>query len=386
MTWGAAKSIGIINAGLRTPSWAPANNLIPTTISGSWIFNPACMDAMPQPRSTGVFRTNSFTDQTLQRVEQCLFSLPDGSLLCDLNPGSGAGTATAVGVNFWGGRLMFTGSGLANFLYTNAMNFGLPELTPSFNKSAMFQLANSLLFLGQPITYKDNLGDLTLGQLYGVGGTDQYIVSNPFLLTQKIAIDTTPTGGGNPNFFGVGTWSCNTCNPLDDTDFVNRLYVSKNAFNNGPWVFFWQDGVVFDQLLLKPTMADNPTLDALLQAGAANLYVNAWPGGFVVGFPTGGTGPTKQPYEWALMDWNWENYLLLNFIPMDNQAAIEIGRGINTVTVDTNGTIWAGDQSGFDSLYPLYVGKYWPLTTPVQTPPIPPPFDLPCFNPCTTIP
>jgi len=128
---------------------------------------------------------------------------------------------------------------------------------------------------------------------------------------------------------------------------------------------------------------DDPVLEACW-TGASLYSIQIFAGGFLVMLNAGGLGPTKQPYELAVVSKDMTTYNLMNLVPQDPTAQDQIlegatGTGWN-VRIDPNGVVYFnnGDPTKRSILYsysPIGFG-YPQFQADFKS------FNLPCYTPC----
>lgn len=120
---------------------------------------------------------------------------------------------------------------------------------------------------------------------------------------------------------------------------------------------------------------------------AGQYSIDVFKGGWLVTFFTNGSGPTKQPFEIAVIDPFWETYNLCRFMPQDNASGAQLTRTGHIdwqVKIDPNGVLYFNSGNASDAQHLAYSYSPVEFLYPdfVYTPGF---ITLPCYTPCDPI-
>lgn len=383
MAIGSAQYVGTWNLYIGKPPWAPVTAISGTALASGWSFNPDAVFPCPFRDNALPGYTGSGVGNTVDFAQFFVFDLTDGPTDLIIAGGS---TDALGGFNFWNNQLLTVGGTDFNWFFANQIIQG--AATAWHDPPACFLPRDNLS--PNPVLYRASDGYIKYGLINGVTGVyalDLYdpVGQNIGHLGQHTMLDTSTSGGGNPPFFLSTTQHPTTFDwsPFSPDDF-NTTFVTKNAFHDALLYFWVEDDTAAQELIFAPSIGD-PNLDQYINGGVGGAGFYACPLGFIAVFPTNGSGPTGQRFEIAFIDRLWSEYVLVNLIPVDTESARQIVETTApSVNMDLDGNLWFNSGSIAAAQYPLVmsfkdtwianpIGGYLPI-------------DLPCFDPCVTVP
>lgn len=185
--------------------------------------------------------------------------------------------------------------------------------------------------------------------------------------------------GAFPFPYSLTKLSCRETNP--SSIFDNYVFLPAMGVADGgpaPCRIMAYQSRNISNISFDPIQMDNPTLDALFQVAHGPLGAKSYVNGFIFPLVTRGAGVTGQWTEVCVFTKDMTGYYILQLIPMDAEATLQLesDTGNAQVKIDGDGIVWynTGDgvnqtkvltsfSSGFQ--FPVYYfGNLNPISLP----------------------
>jgi hypothetical protein len=378
---GAAEFVGYWDIALAAPPWTPVTSFSSLGLASGWGFNPDCFWPMPINNASAP-KFGPASAPVAEQITVVLLDAKAGASELTVNPGAGGGGQGNP--QWWDNQALFLFNEGAP--YNNAFKIASRQ---QFDPAAWVEppiLAGPNNNVKQtPLIWKDSQAVLHWGTLNGTTGQYAFDVWDAATGAQSPAFDTNsvniPFWLSDTNVQTVFNWT----NPLDVT---NRSFANSATYHPAE-LYLWTTGLVsgFDRIT-SPTL-DLTILNNSINGGTGGVAysVAVCPLGFIFVFQTNGTGPTSQRFEVAVIDLDWETYVLCRFFPTDAQSSVQLTDTVSpSICLSPDGSLWFNStvNTNSDQLYPLMgTWKAPPVANVPQPMAI---FELPCFQPCTTLP